>query len=139
MEKNALDYDLFAQQYERAVSRMLTCELRAMNGEGASMKVLPVISFVIGDTFVKKTGEDYAKFLSEGYARPTWRAWSVLPDQPQYLGVMHRALTFEEHWEMRSQLHLEGLEGTAEDGPRKCGCGRRCRYTRVASIQRCEE
>jgi hypothetical protein len=42
LEKNAFDYELFAQQYERIVRKLLARELTSMNGDGASMKVLPV-------------------------------------------------------------------------------------------------
>ena len=38
---------------------------------------------------------------------------SVHPEQPQYLGLNAGALTYEQHWEVRSLLDLEGLEGTA--------------------------
>ena len=49
LERNAFDYESFAQQYERVVKRLLTRALSSMNGDGASMKVVPVISFVVGD------------------------------------------------------------------------------------------
>ena len=35
------------------------------------------------------------------------------PEQSQYLGLNAGALTYEEHWEVRSRVDLEGLEGTA--------------------------
>ena len=37
----------------------------------------------------------------------------MLPDRSQYLGLNTSALTYEEHWEVRARLDLEGLEGTA--------------------------
>ena len=61
MEKTAFDYETFAQQYERTVKQLLRCELRSMNGDGASMKVVTVISFVIGDAGEASTREDYAE------------------------------------------------------------------------------
>ena len=113
LEKNAFDYELFAQQYERIVKKLLARELTSMNGDGASMKVLPVISFVIGGAGEADTREEYAEILSKGYPQPTWRSMSVHPEQPQYLGLNAGALTYEQHWEVRSLLDLEGLEGTA--------------------------
>ena len=67
LEKNAFDYELFAQQYERIVKKLLARELTSMNGDGASMKVLPVISFVIGGAGEADTREEYAEILSKGY------------------------------------------------------------------------
>ena len=61
LEKNAFDHEMFAQQYERTVKQLLRCELRSMNGDGASMKVVTVISFVIGDAGEASTREDYAE------------------------------------------------------------------------------
>ena len=57
----AFDYETFAQQYERTVKQLLRCELRSMNGDGASMKVVPVISFVVGDSGEASTREDDAE------------------------------------------------------------------------------
>ena len=41
------------------------------------MKVLPVISFVIGGADEADTREEYAEILSKGYPQPTWRSMSV--------------------------------------------------------------
>ena len=43
------------------MKQLLRCELRSMNGDGASMKVVPVISFVVGDAGEASTREDYAE------------------------------------------------------------------------------
>ena len=97
IERNAFDIDSFARQYEKTVKRLLTRELLSMHGEGASIKVLPVINFVLGDTHDAHSREDYADMISKGYAQPTWRRQSVLPQRVQYLGVDSFNLRYEEH------------------------------------------
>ena len=126
IEKNAFDYDSFAQHYEKVVKKLLTRELKSMNGDGASMKVMPVISYVIGATRTAESREQYAALLSEGYAQPTWRTNSVHPERPQYLGVNTGELIYQEHWEVRSQLDLEGLEGLAIHNERDVANYARC-------------
>ena len=113
LESNAFDYDTFAQQYVKTTKRLLTRELKSMNGDGASIKVLPVINFVVGSSEEADTPEAYAEIMRQGYAQPTWRRNSVLPNQNQYLGTDRFNLIYEEHWEVTQKLDLQGLEGTA--------------------------
>ena len=104
LESNAFDYDMFAQQYVKTTKRLLTHELKSMNGEGASIKILPVINFVVGTSEEAESPEQYAEIMRQGYPQPTWRRNSVLPNQKQYLGVDRFNSIYEEHWEVTYPL-----------------------------------